>query len=439
MSELTFQDPKKKFCAELRAAREYKGLDISRVAEKSKISQPYLERLESGDWDFLPHAYVRAFLRTYALIVGLEVGKVLEQFDNIVDEPPVPVPGVLEGEDLEASREAARKARQQQKKKKKKEEEGVEEGRTPLKFTLAGEAGQVTRGSSSGSSSSSSPLWWIVAAAVIVVVVAVAFWPKGEKKAPVKEIPFEEVVKEHQQDVDGHQAGTPAATREETGSSSMADADRQAEEPSTGDGTGTDEPSTESTYQQPEATPMPADTLVEQAQPGERLELRARAVDRCYIKVTVDADSIPVTDIVLDSGMTRTYEADSLFTVVLGNAAGMDLSLGDLELGVLGEEGRVITLFIGPEGIERVRKGVLRQPSSPAVPDSDTLDLTRPVGAARTAAPGTTGTQADSVTVDTTRQMQGNGDSADVDTTAGTGTADTTTGQADSSASEGGE
>jgi len=39
MGELTFQDPKKKFCEELKAAREYKNLDIQRVAEKTKIAQ----------------------------------------------------------------------------------------------------------------------------------------------------------------------------------------------------------------------------------------------------------------------------------------------------------------------------------------------------------------------------------------------------------------
>jgi len=434
MSELTFQDPKKKFCEELRAAREYKGLDISRVAEKSKISQPYLEHLESGDWDFLPHAYVRAFLRTYALIVGLEVGKVLEQFDSIVDEPPVPVPGVLEGDDPEANREAVRKARQQKKKKKReRDDEPADEGRAPLKFTLAGEGGQVSRGSSGSSSSSSSTLWWIIAAVVLVIAAGFAFWPRGEKKQPVKEIPFEEVVKEHQQDVEGHPASQPEnrATRTPDRSSEAPAADQGGD----GEDGGAEEP--ESTYQQPEATPMPVDTVAQATPSDEQLELSARALAKCYIKVTVDGDTLPITDRVLDQGMSRSYTADSLFTVVLGNAAGMELKLGDTALGVLGEEGRVVTLLIGPEGIKEVHKGVLNPPEETAAPDSDTLDLTRPVGAARTAIPGTTGTQADTVKPDSAQQTPAAADTTTVDTTGGA--APDTAVQTDTSSAEDGE
>lgn len=388
MSELTFQDPKKKFCEELKEAREFKGLDLTRVSEKSKISLPYLEKLEAGDWDFLPHAYVRSFLRTYALIVGLEVGKVLEQFDNIVDEPPVPVPGVFEDEEGIPLRDP----RPKKPAKKKKKEEEVDEGRKPLKFSLAGDTAPsvtaATRGSSSNRKKTSSTAWIIGAVVVVVIVAAVIFWPDGGTDEPVAEIPFNEVVAEHERDAGAvkeeekpartpaRTTPTPPPTQPEVTQQETTDPD-----PVVDNSTATEEGQTED--QLVNDTPAAAgETLATGINPGEPLVLYAEALQKCYLKVTVDDDSLPTSDIVLDPGMTRRYEADSLLTVVLGNAAGMSLKLGDAQLGDLGEEGRVVTVFIGREGVQRIQRGILRQPE-PEAPSLDTLDLTKPVGRAR--------------------------------------------------------
>ncbi|MCB2197789.1 helix-turn-helix domain-containing protein [bacterium] len=384
MSELTFQDPKKKFCEELKEAREFKGLDLSRVSEKSKISLPYLEKLEAGDWDFLPHPYVRSFLRTYALIVGLEVGKVLDQFDNIVDEPPVPVPGVFEDEEGSPLIDP----RPKKPVKKKKKEDEVDEGRKPLKFSLAGDsspsASTSTRHSGGGGRKNAGTAWIIGAVVVVLIVSGILLWPDGNTDEPVAEIPFDQVVAEHERDAGAAvEEEKPAESTPQPTTTPVAQPATTQQDENEPDPTGTDKHEEAGQDEEPaESVATTSDSLVTGLDPNEPLVLYAEALQKCYLKVTADEDSLPMSDIVLDPGMTRRYEADSLLTVVLGNAAGMSLKLGDAELGELGEEGRVVTVYIGREGIRRIRNGILRQPE-PEAPSLDTLDLTRPVGRAR--------------------------------------------------------
>jgi len=355
MGELTFQDPKKKFCEELKAAREYKNLDISRVAEKTKIAQHYLEHLESGDWGFLPHAYVRAFLRTYAQVVGLEVGKVLDQFDNIVDEPAIPTPGVNQIEDRIRQREKEKKKVAKPKKKEEKPEE-----KKPLKFTLAGESQPEVK-KDEGANSSNSMMWLIIMVAAVIVVAVVYFWPESTPSDVVEEIPFNEVYEEHQNIVnnnDDNQTQTPTEVDSDPVSS-------QTQDP---------------------VVEEPVETFAQEEEllPPVELRLHVEAIGKCYIRVLTDMDTDPISDIVLENGMTRNYRADSLFTVVLGNAGAMKIFLGDEDLGELGEVGRVVTLTIDKDGIRQTRLGVLRPPVEDNPPiNMDNVDLTRPVGEPR--------------------------------------------------------
>lgn len=338
MSELTFQDPKKKFCEQLQEARKAKNLDISRIAEKSKIAQNYLERIEAGEWDFLPHAYVRAFLRTYVQILGLNVDEVLQQFDDITDEPPVPIPGRGFEEDRPPERRGEKK--QTKIRRKKLEDVGEEESvRAPLKFSLAGDSPTAEASRKAvPEESSGNPLLWVGGLIIAAMIVAaLLFWPREETTSNVEEIPFDEVVKEHEEMV--------------------------ADEPET--------PTDEGIAQAQDEIATQGAQLEEEV--VEELTLVTQAVQRCYIRITADRDSIPLDDIVLEPGMSRTYFADSLFTVVIGNAAGMKLILDGLDLGELGEEGRVVTAIIGPDGLRRLRLGVLRPPRRTQEDNADTV------------------------------------------------------------------
>ena len=57
----------------LRAAREAKGVDLTRVERETKIRERYLSALELGDYAELPGAvYTKGFLRNYGAYLGLD-------------------------------------------------------------------------------------------------------------------------------------------------------------------------------------------------------------------------------------------------------------------------------------------------------------------------------------------------------------------------------
>jgi len=74
---------------ELKKAREQKRLTLTDIADTTLINVRFLEELERGNFTFLPRTYVRAFLREYALTVGLTPEAVLRSFDA---EGPAPEP-----------------------------------------------------------------------------------------------------------------------------------------------------------------------------------------------------------------------------------------------------------------------------------------------------------------------------------------------------------
>ncbi len=334
MAELTFEDPKHKFCEELKAAREFRNLELTRVAEKTKISLPYLERIEAGDWDFLPHTYVRAFLRTYAQAVGLDISQVLEQFDSIVDEPAVPLPGynTLEAKGVQPSQKPAKPKKKQSEVKKTTDEE------KEMTFSLASEEEKPTAKRSEGGGGGPWLLWLI---GLLVVVLAgggayLYYMDREKPTEPPEEMPFEEVVRDHESMVSGVEREEPEQRQTEPAEGS---------ERETRDDT------------QTSVAPEPA-----------RLSLVAQARDRCFLKVNVDGQEAPVAEAVLEKDMTRSFPADSLFRVVIGNAAGIRLLLNGEDLGEFGEPGRVVTMTITAQGITNLRRGALI-PTTPVEED----------------------------------------------------------------------
>ena len=85
----------------LAAARERKGVDLSRAERDTKIRVRYLAALERGDYRELPGAvYTKGFLRNYALYLGLDADDVVRQWrretgDRVGPEPLVVPPRPL--------------------------------------------------------------------------------------------------------------------------------------------------------------------------------------------------------------------------------------------------------------------------------------------------------------------------------------------------------
>ena len=60
------------------------GLSVSDIGQRLRIRRPYIEAIEAGRFDALPGAaYIPAFLRAYAVHVGLEPEKVLTAYQLV--------------------------------------------------------------------------------------------------------------------------------------------------------------------------------------------------------------------------------------------------------------------------------------------------------------------------------------------------------------------
>src|SRR6188472_1840803 len=64
----------------LREARTRRKLTLQEVEAATKIRARYLQAIENEDWDQLPgDTYARAFIRTYAALLGLDGDRLAEE------------------------------------------------------------------------------------------------------------------------------------------------------------------------------------------------------------------------------------------------------------------------------------------------------------------------------------------------------------------------
>jgi cytoskeletal protein RodZ len=129
--------------AMLREARMREHLDIAEFEARTKIRAKYLRALEDEEWSLLPgYTFTKAFLRTYADMLGLDGRLLVDEFKRQYPDPSeLELPGAMP-----PRRDSRRDARR-----------GRERG---------GERGTRARGPSAG------PSGRVLLAALVVVVIA---------------------------------------------------------------------------------------------------------------------------------------------------------------------------------------------------------------------------------------------------------------------------
>ena len=73
----------KEFGEALRMAREELHLTLEEIFEKTRISIKHLKAIEAGDFPSVPQTYVRAFIREYAQLVGLDDDKIVATYNEL--------------------------------------------------------------------------------------------------------------------------------------------------------------------------------------------------------------------------------------------------------------------------------------------------------------------------------------------------------------------
>jgi len=72
------------FFQELKRTREAKQISLSDIADITLINVRFLEAIEQGNVSILPQTYIRAFIREYATVIGLDPEQALRKYEAAV-------------------------------------------------------------------------------------------------------------------------------------------------------------------------------------------------------------------------------------------------------------------------------------------------------------------------------------------------------------------
>ncbi len=239
------------FFQELKRAREEKRVSLADIADRTLINIKHLEAIERGDTAILPEAYVRAFIREYAAAIGLDGDETLRRFDQR----------------RKAEEEATHPRERAQ---------APAPARRPA-FSLEPATFLTPRMATIGAS------------VAIIGIAAILAWNllSPGTTAPVTEIPFQNIVKEQEE---------------------QAAADNPA----------------------PPPRPRRADSLT----------LAASVSDTVWMTITVD--SLPPREYIFHPGAKASWKAGNRFLVTLGNAGAVSFALDRQQIGTLGRRGNVV-------------------------------------------------------------------------------------------------
>jgi cytoskeletal protein RodZ len=70
-----------KIANELHEARVKRGISLQQIEVKTRIDIKFLEAIDKGDFTFLPDPYVKAFIKEFAKMVGLDETKIILKYD----------------------------------------------------------------------------------------------------------------------------------------------------------------------------------------------------------------------------------------------------------------------------------------------------------------------------------------------------------------------
>jgi len=83
----------------LKKIRLANKIELTKIADRTKININFLKDMEAGKFDFLPELYVRSFLKLYLKELGPDAGHFLDEYDTIKGEKDLKVT-IVTDEDL---------------------------------------------------------------------------------------------------------------------------------------------------------------------------------------------------------------------------------------------------------------------------------------------------------------------------------------------------
>ena len=334
------------FGTRLREARESQQLTLAQVEEITRIRRVFLEALEEERFADLPgDVYARGFVRTYAKLLGLDSEELLNVYKAAVGSSSVSIPQVLDEPLLPRSAVNVRA--------------GAFLGLMILvvltmaawyaynRFYLGIDPWPVKVASATMTATSTQavitqPPTHVVETDTPTRVTATATPPRVTRTVTVSPTVAEPTSSEQETPV--QPTNTVPTVQEATATSTMT-----TKAPETQTPTLTPMPSPTSTLTEtssPTASPTPSPTEVQ----GIRVE--AEVLAKTYVEVTSDGETVLART--LEKGEDQVWTAERELSILIGNAAGLTLTVNGVEIDPLGEEGEVTrvnyTLDNLPEG-----------------------------------------------------------------------------------------
>jgi cytoskeletal protein RodZ len=281
-----------KFADELKAARIKNNISLQQMSAKSRIDIKFLEALDNGNFSFLPDLYVKAFIKQYARVVGLDENETLKRYDLAKE-------GRLYEKAIEPGPEQP---------KEEKEKPVTQVPPRPVQQVKVPTFTDVNTLSTSGSKENKIKLKpAYVAAGLIVIIIAAVYFMFFDKASNivVEEKPFEEVLEQ-------------AAT------------DRFAEGPKTNDA---------------KQVTAALDSLILQVS-------NIDSTDSAWVLVIYD--DVVKGDFLLYPKSSKTIKAARLFKITLGNSGVIRFVLNKAAVQFEGRRGSVRHFKLDKNGIERL-------------------------------------------------------------------------------------
>jgi len=305
----------------LQEARQQKGVSLEQVEEVTRIRQKFLKALEEEDYTALPaEAYVKGFLRNYALYLGLDPEEVL---------------ALYEGRDVKGKAASARP--------------GFFE---PMDISLA------------------APSWLtpdlVVGALLIVALLAFGSWAAWHYLPPIVRARLSSgraiatvtpspTVTSSKEVILPPATSTATPTKMPTTTPTTMPTAVPVEMPTA---TSTAMPtvavvvsptSTSTSTGVPTSTPTSAPTGTPTPRVSAGVEVELRIIEYSWLRVIVDGEEVFVGS--LEEGTTRTWRGQESIALRCGNAGGVEAIVNGESLGILGDRGQVVDLEWLAEGV----------------------------------------------------------------------------------------
>jgi len=312
----------KEIGTKIQQARLEKGIQLDEIVHHTHIQLGHLQKIENGQFDFLPRPYVAAFIKTFAQYVGLNGESLIQRW-----------------REQEAAEAEARRLQQQ-----------TQEAARPkeLERSLTAPVIKLKPKSLATPEATAIPLPVPylkeigIALGIILVMAALVFLMSGDSDNEPEQT---------QQPADNGAQTVKAEDPKQMTERAFEEISQQAQQ----------------TAEVKPEPPTPTAT---------NLTLQAQFENQTSMLVVTDGRD--TTSTIYKAGATQTYQAKEKFNLRIRTGGSVTLLLAGKNLGKFGQPGKVVVLTITGAGVTEQRAFTPQSPKPPSALPLDTLSIRRP-------------------------------------------------------------